>query len=276
MADNPTIELSITDKPLKIYYDFDGKIKATELEGENCIKNDYQYITITAEEHNNWAKNEFYAPKMVLDNKLIGILPDIVYAKKQKLYEITENHLKANLKPVINHPAFLLDDLDNKNQFDVNYWETSANTQTPKKKKINYDDILNSLNLVVNKNGVLQYMTTNGNQEPEQRQYQQQQQQQPNKGKPLEPQVKNSQIYNKYFKDYKDPNAEYVQEVKVPQTIEEYNRMVLEENIKRIQERKRIAQIKSTKMLFESNNIPVNNTGNIVASKNNLRMMKFN
>ena len=171
-----------------------------------------------------------------------------------------------------------IDDLDNQNQFDVNYWETTSNTQTQKKKKINYDDILNSLNLVVNKNGVLQYMTTNGNQESEQRQYQQQQhkQQQPIKGKPLEPQVKNSQIYNKYFKDYKDPNAEYVQEVKVPQTIEEYNRMVLEENIKRIQERKRIAQIKSTKMLFESNNIPVNNTGNIVASKNNLRMMKFN
>ena len=169
-----------------------------------------------------------------------------------------------------------MDDLDNENNFDVNYWETSTNVKTPKNKKINYDDILNSLNMVVNKNGVLQYMTTNGNQDPEQRQYQQQQQQQPIKGKPLEPQVKNSQIYNKYFKDYKDPNAEYVQEVKVPQTIEEYNRMVLEERIKRIQERNRIAQIKSTKMLFESNNIPVNNTGNISASKNNLRMMKFN
>ncbi len=170
-----------------------------------------------------------------------------------------------------------INDLDNQNQFDVNYWETTSNTQTQKKKKINYDDILNSLNLVVNKNGVLQYMTTNGNQESENpQQKQNQQQQQPIKKKPLEPQVKNSQIYNKYFKDYKDPNAEYVQEVKVPQTIEEYNRMVLEENIKRIQERNRIAQIKSTKMLFESNNIPVNNTGNISASKNNLRMMKFN
>ena len=170
-----------------------------------------------------------------------------------------------------------IDDLDNKNQFNVNYWETSSNTQTPKKKKINYDDILNSLNLVVNKNGVLQYMTTNSNKEeenPQQYQYQQQQQQSI-KGKPLEPQLKNSHIYNKYFKDYKDPNAEYVQEVKVPQTIEEYNRMVLEERIKRIQERNRIAQIKSTNLLFESNNTPVNN-GNIRASKNNLRMMKFN
>ena len=175
-----------------------------------------------------------------------------------------------------------IDDLDNKPQFDVNYWETSTtNTQTQKKKKINYDDILNSLNLVVNKNGVLQYMTTTGNQESENQQQQQykqqhQYQQQNIKGKPLEPQVKNSHIYNKYFKDYKDPNAEYVQEVKVPQTIEEYNRMVLEERIKRIQERNRISQIKSTKLLFESNNIPVNNTGNIGASKNNLRMMNFN
>jgi hypothetical protein len=124
---------------------------------------------------------------------------------------------------------------------------------------------------------VLQYITTTDGQE---QQEQQQQQQQPIKGKPLEPQVKNSHIYNKYFKDYKDPNAEYVEEVKVPQTIEEYNQMVLEERIKRIQERNRIAQIKSTKLLFESNNNAYNSSNisnkSIGASKNNLRMMKFN
>jgi hypothetical protein len=190
-----------------------------------------------------------------------------------------------------------IDDLANNDNFDVNgyqsnnYWETANNqTLAPKKKKINYDDILNSLNLVVNKNGVLQYMSVNPNgentQQQQQPQYNQQQsynnqpqynQQQYNqqpqiktiaKGKPLEPQVKNSFIYNKYFKDYKDPNAEIVEEVKVPQTIEEYNRMVLEERIKRIRERNRIAQIKSTKMLFENNN-------NIGASKNTLRTMRF-
>jgi len=184
-----------------------------------------------------------------------------------------------------------IDDLANNNNFDVNgyqsnnYWETANNkTHAPKKKKINYDDILNSLNLVVNKNGVLQYMSVNQNGENTQQQQPQYNQQQYNqlqynqqpqtktiaKGKPLEPQVKNSFIYNKYFKDYKDPNAEIVEEVKVPQTIEEYNRMVLEERIKRIQERNRIAQIKSTKMLFENNN-----HNNIGASKNTLRMMKF-
>jgi hypothetical protein len=170
-----------------------------------------------------------------------------------------------------------VDNLSNNNYFNVNtyesndkYWENEKNQQlqAPKKKKVSYDDILNSLNLVVNKNGVLQYMSVNPSGDNTEQQYNQQQ---VTKGKPLEPQVKNSFIFNKYFKDYKDPNAEVVQEVKVPQTIEEYNKMVLEERIKRIQERNRIAQIKSTKMLFENNN----NNANVNASKNNLRMMKF-
>ena len=174
------------------------------------------------------------------------------------------------------------------NNFDVdnyqsnNYWE-SSNTQAQipeqtkvQKKKFNYDDILNSLNMVVNKNGVLQYMTTNASQEEQEQQTTKQ-----IKAKPLEPQVKNSHIYNKYFKDYKDPNTEIVQNVRVPKTIEEYKRMLLEDRIKRIRERNRIAQIKTTKMLFESNNINngfINNTNHnqkIGASKNTLRMMNF-
>ena len=66
----------------------------------------------------------------------------------------------------------------------------------------------------------------------------------------------------------------------MPQTMEEYKKMVLEERMRRIQERNRIAQIKSTKMLYESNNgnignNNIRNNGNIHASKNNLRMMKF-
>jgi type II secretory pathway pseudopilin PulG len=195
-----------------------------------------------------------------------------------------------------------LDNLDNGDNFDVNgyqsnnYWETT-NSKVEKNKKISYNDILNSLNLVVNKNGVLQYISAkqNGdNQEQQQPQYSQQKQTQYSQQKqsqyiqqtkvikenPLDPQVKNSAIFNKYFKNYKDPNAEQVQEVKVPQTMEEYKKMVFEERIRRIRERNRIAQIKSTKLLYESNNgnignNNIRNNGNICASKNNLRMMKF-
>ena len=53
--------------------------------------------------------------------------------------------------------------------------------------------------------------------------------------------------------------------------------MVLEERVRQIQERNRIAQIKSKKMLFTSHpNIEQNrNLGVIRASKNSLRSMKF-
>ena len=174
-----------------------------------------------------------------------------------------------------------LDNDDNNNSFNDNYnndtnnyWKTQpkkVNIQEQKKKKVSYDDILNSLNLVVNKNGALQYMTTV---EDIPQQYIQNTQEQ-KRGKPLEPQVKNSYIYNKYFKDYKDPNSENIKEVRVVQTIEEYKQILLEERIKRIQERKRIAQIKSTKLLFVEGNNSNNGNNNIRSSKNNLRMMNF-
>lgn len=115
------IELPITDQQLKIYHDFDGNIIKTTTLLDEEYAGDYPYITITAEEHRNWYCNEFYAPKMVSNNKLVDIQPDIIYAKKQKLYEITENHLQANLKPVINNSAFLLDDLGNKTEDIVNF-----------------------------------------------------------------------------------------------------------------------------------------------------------
>jgi hypothetical protein len=170
-----------------------------------------------------------------------------------------------------------LDNVDTNNN--INYWESQpkkVNIQEQKKKRVSFDDILNSLNLVVNKNGTLQYMTVNSNEDSQQQKGQPQQQ----KGQQLDSQVKNSYIFNKYFKDYKDPNAEIVKEVKVPQTIEEYKQMVLEQHIKRIQERNRIAQIKSTKLLFvEGNNSSIGNnninSNTIRPSKNNLRMMKF-
>jgi FtsZ-interacting cell division protein ZipA len=98
------------------------------------------------------------------------------------------------------------------------------------------------MNLVVNNQGVLQYMTpinnTSEEQYPQQQQYPSQQQQYPpqqqyrqqvaRKNEPLDPSVKHSYIFNKYFKDYKDVNEP--KPVKVPKTREEYILMMLEES----------------------------------------------
>jgi hypothetical protein len=206
----------------------------------------------------------------------------------------------------------------NKNYFDVNsynnniispaagigntnnYWDLPK--EDNQQKKVTYDDILSSLNLVISPNGVLQYMTVkprSGSQPMSQpktqtqyqsqpmtqyqsqpmTQYQSQQQynqsstktiqHQTKNSEPLDPQVKNSFIFNKYFKDYKDPNIKLEEPKNKPQTVEEYNKALLEDRIRIIKERNRIAQIKSTKILFE-------NKPTINVTKNNLRRMPFN
>lgn len=137
-----------------------------------------------------------------------------------------------------------------------NYWDNTAN-EAPKKKKFGYDDILNNMNLGVDQNGVLKFMT-------HKKEYPQQYPQQV----PLESEVKNSYIFNKYFKDYKNGDAVPIVEPLRPRTIEELKQMLLKQKIERIQEIQRINQIKSTKLLFE-------NAGQINASKNSLKKMTF-
>ena len=171
------------------------------------------------------------------------------------------------------------------------YWEkTQKINNVQKKKKVTFDDILSNMNLVVNQNGVLQSMAplqqpqyyqeqqqqTHQYQQPYQYQQQPYQQIQKNND-PLDPSVKHSYIFNKYFKDYKDANDNFKPQVKVPKTIEEYKQMVLEERIRQIQERIRISKIKSTKMLYTSNpHMPQNRNQSVIkASKNNLRSMNF-
>jgi hypothetical protein len=183
------------------------------------------------------------------------------------------------------------------------YWEQakSQKEQQTKKKKVSFTDILSNMNLVVSNKGVLQFMKTT--REPQQQDYQyeeqyyqaQQQQQRQNvpqqqrqyaqpqqkqyvqPQKPVDPTVKHSYIYNKYFKDYADVSPP-APEKRVPKTIEEYNQMVYEDRIKRIEERKRIAEIKSTKLMFTTT--PDNYAGqvnprNIQPSRNTLRKMSF-
>jgi hypothetical protein len=167
-------------------------------------------------------------------------------------------------------------------EFDNNYekyWEQ----EKPKKKKVSFDDILSNMNLVVNKSGVLQYMTSipESTQDSYQEQYEYTEDFNQSKtqntiskqmNNPIDPHVKHSYIYNKYFKDYNDANVQQEPEIRVPKTIEEYKKMLLDDKIKQNNERIRISQIKSTKMMFTGSDTM---TRNIQASKNNLRMMNF-
>jgi hypothetical protein len=167
-----------------------------------------------------------------------------------------------------------------------NYWEKPrVEEKQTKKKKVSFNDILSNMNLVVNKQGVLQLMIPNqeefkkqydynynSNEFNEQPQYQEPQE---NKNsKPIDQSVKHSYIYNKYFKDYSDPNAQKPVP-RVPKTIEEYNKMLLEDKIKAIEHRKMIEEVKSKKMMFTSAPGSSLNPRNLQASRNNLRMMNF-
>ena len=163
-------------------------------------------------------------------------------------------------------------------QEDQKYWDKTTTTEKKNTKKVSFDDILSNMNLVVNEKGVLQFMAPLIEEEPfypstytyfpikPQRQVRVNKQY----SNPIEPELKNSSIYNKYFKNYNDQSAQQAPLVRVPKTMEEYKRMLLEDRIKRIREKIRISKIKPTKLLFE-------NTGNIVSStkNNNLRKMSF-
>jgi hypothetical protein len=170
----------------------------------------------------------------------------------------------------------------------TNYWHKnneqsnniSKNTVTMK--TLTYDDILNSLNLKA-KDGNLEFIEKQNKQEPikvkkqnvrfdpsilfnnvNQNQTQnlnqnlnqnQTQNQNVNVKKQQEvpvPQLhsadKNSYIYNKYFKDYKDESV--VDEPKKPMTREEY----IQEYNRRIYEKRRVEQIKSKKLMFSRGN----------------------
>jgi hypothetical protein len=193
-----------------------------------------------------------------------------------------------------------MSELDN-NYNSGNYWDieqidNQQNKESNIKKKVSFNDILSNMNLVVNKQGVLQmmrpindtfqnsmydynYQTQN---QYQQNQYQQNQYQQnqystqsiPNKNEPIDPSVKHSYIYNKYFKDYNNQNIEKPGP-RVPKSIEEYKQMLLEDKIKAIQHKILIEQIKPKKMMFTSNPTMSINKIDINASKNNLRKLNF-
>jgi hypothetical protein len=149
----------------------------------------------------------------------------------------------------------------------TNYWSNAnpvANENShPKKPKVSYDDILSSLNMVVN-NGVLQFAKPvkqeQKNQEVKSQQKKQvsirapqQQQQQRQQQHPHQ----NNYITNKYFKDYKEQSQDINEEPPKPLTKEEYRQMMIQDYINRQQAQRRISQIKSRKLLFDTQHISI-------------------
>jgi len=185
-----------------------------------------------------------------------------------------------------------------------NYWEKPANIQEKqqKKKKISFNDILSNMNLAVNKEGVLQFMTINKEDtilnQPQNYNYNAKNinnnlnnnnlnnnikkilpqhnnnNNNNNNNNGIEPAVKHSYIYNKYFKDYGDPNAGKPAP-RVPKTMEEYRRMLLEDKIKAIQHKKMVDEVKSKKMMFTSAPGSMTNPRDIKPSVNTFRTMNF-
>ena len=168
---------------------------------------------------------------------------------------------------------------ENANKYLNNYWEDPKQQQNAvpinekPKKKVSFDDILTNMNLVVNKRGELQRMDLKDAQQYQESPSQQPPSQQP-PSQPLQRELTQSYIYNKYFKDYSRANTEPVAP-RVPKTMEEYKQMLLDDKMNALEHKKRMEQIKPKKMMFTSAPYVINKPSNIQASKNNLKRMSF-
>jgi len=139
----------------------------------------------------------------------------------------------------------------------TNYWSNISSTTNEKKPKISYDDILSSLNMVVN-NGVLQFAKPpkeiqQPNQQPSQ--LKQEQKKRVTINTENNQQQQYNYITNKYFKNYKEEKV--IEEQEIPMTKEEYRQMMIQEYINRQQAQKRISEIKSRKLLFDTRHINI-------------------
>jgi hypothetical protein len=127
----------------------------------------------------------------------------------------------------------------------------------PVKPQISYDDILKKIGMFV-VNGKLHLIEDNNKIKQQLRNNQENNYIQQNNYKQTNKQVnynidpnmnQNSYIYNKYFKEH----VQTVENVKRPMTLMEYRRKL----IKDILQKKRINEIKSTKLLFPTSNINI-------------------
>jgi len=204
---------------------------------------------------------------------------------KQKDYNYNHNTYYDDLLPKSNTQQDQIYNNDNynnivviKNNDQYNYSQTLDQSQKPikntnnkidrpKKKQISYDDILSSMNTVVI-DGKLEFIKKDVLQNIVEKQ------QQPLQKKVTfnnllgqntpRPQVdKSSYIYNKYFKDYKDQTPNQIEAPTRPLTKNELIKQLVINKVNAFNERNRIAEIKSTKLLFNNNN----NTNIVINSR---------
>jgi len=143
----------------------------------------------------------------------------------------------------------------------INQSSFQKNNSKPKKKTISYDDILSSMNTIVI-DGKLEFIRKDTLQNIVENQQQKlslnNKKVSFNKIPPEnnnQSQIdKSSYIYNKFFKGYKEPNQNLNEEVKQPLTKKELINLLIINKINAINERNRIAEIKSTKLMFNNNN----------------------
>ena len=144
---------------------------------------------------------------------------------------------------------------------------TNNKIARPKKKQISYDDILSSMNTVVI-DGKLEFIKKDVLQNIVEKQQQPLQKKVtfnnlPGQNAPRPQLDKSSYIYNKFFKDYKDQTPNQIDAPTRPLTKNELIKQLVINKVNAFNERNRIAEIKSTKLLFNNNN----NTNIVINSR---------
>ena len=205
---------------------------------------------------------------------------------KRRQYNIMYN-MELKMSKIDNMNPYDSFDYKSYEQSGENYWNKQPDV--PKKKKVSFNDILSNMNLVVNKQGVLQYMIPakeDAYEQPtDEYNYNSPSNYNSNihsaftqtsskKQEPLNPAVKHSYIYNKYFKDYADQNANTPQ-ARVPKTMAEYQQMLADDRKKAFEQKLRIEQIKSKKLLFTCSSGGTGNDPRNIRVSHNLKKMRF-
>lgn len=141
----------------------------------------------------------------------------------------------------------------------------NANENKTQQKSLTYDDILSSMKMVVSSDGILQYITSNKKEILEKseildtletsdmlyKKYHDQEIEEYNKNK-IEPEMKNSYIFNKHFKSYKEPGI-LPTVPRGPLTHREYKILIIKKLIERHNAKLRVSILKPKKINYSTN-----------------------